>query len=741
MDQSTDFESGEDTDINTDEELPDAPSMPKKKRGRPVGSKRKAETDSSDHEEDIDKQETASRKIRGPIPFSKCIALICCAVACLTLIGLDVMVAHREEFQALSTKEKRQWLLDYFWSHSRFNEETNSWSYLYVIGTTSVCCAAFRMVLGIPRSTFYAVRKMFLSKQRVVEETRGRKRTTQSLSGIAWLLNYAENFGEKLPNTCNIHLPPCSTKTHIYETMVMESQADFPDPLSQSHFLRLWREEARHIAIPKNCRFSKCNTCTLIKIKLGETKDPQKRKLLQEKRARHLRKQNLERQKYYKHQQKAKSYPNRYLSLIIDGMDQSKTQLPHFVHASKFTSAMWRLRVHLVGVIVHGIGVYGFFDLFEYSHSTNLTLSVLLSVIYMLRESLPDVLYLQMDNCARENKNRYLLAFMAYLVEKGVFRKIKVSFLMVGHTHEDIDQVFSKFSHWLCKHAAMTLEKLMEGFEKCYTPAPTSIRTSTVFNITEWLIPHLNTIKNHSKPHIFKIAKDDNGRARIFWKEWSTDKTWNATGDYLLKTQVEDSPDVVESDYTEIASNIEKLEGDVRASFKYFAKEDDKDWWRSFFENYDEIGNDTEWFIEEILDSKAEPNSQDSASVFDFGVDEDVPIPPVIIGKACGPRNSTQEVQVDDFVLVDIPKYAGEWPQVCCILGIDCQHVTVRWYKGSKTTAWTPCTRRVKGARGKTEPWTETVSRSQIWTSGFALTPSGLLPKKIRDDLEVYEQY
>lgn len=67
-------------------------------------------------------------------------------------------------------------------------------------------------------------------------------------------------------------------------------------------------------------------------------------------------------------------------------------------------------------------------------------------------------------------------------------------------------------------------------------------------------------------------------------------KTLNATGEYLLKTQVEDSPDVVESDYTEIASNIEKLEGDVRASFKYFAKEGDKEWWRSFFENYDEIG-------------------------------------------------------------------------------------------------------------------------------------------------------
>uniref|UniRef100_K1PE89 DUF7869 domain-containing protein n=1 Tax=Magallana gigas TaxID=29159 RepID=K1PE89_MAGGI len=199
----------------------------------------------------------------------------------------------------------------------------------------------------------------------------------------------------------------------------------------------------------------------------------------------------------------------------------------------------------------------------------------------------------------------------------------------------------------------MTLEKLMEGFEKCYTPTPASIRTSTVFNITEWLIPHLNTIKNHSKPHIFKIAKDDNGRAKNFWKEWSTDKTLKATGEYLLKTQVEDSPDVVERDYTEIQKSSTPKQNQILRTVR--------------------------------------------ASLISAMTKM---CPPVIIGKACGPRNSTQEIQVDDFVLVDIPKYAGDWLQVCCILSIDCQHVTVRWYKGSKTTAWTPCTRRGKDARG-----------------------------------------
>ena len=37
-----------------------------------------------------------------------------------------------------------------------------------------------------------------------------------------------------------------------------------------------------------------------------------------------------EREKYYKHRLKGKKDPDKYLSLIIDGMDQSKHNLPHF---------------------------------------------------------------------------------------------------------------------------------------------------------------------------------------------------------------------------------------------------------------------------------------------------------------------------------------------------------------------------------------------------------------------------
>lgn len=91
----------------------------------------------------------------------------------------------------------------------------------------------------------------FPDKQRLIINRKERQRMTKSKSAVEWLKYYATSFGEKLPNTCQIHLPPCSTKLHVYERMVSESQVDFPEPISYSHFLRLWREEASYIAIPK----------------------------------------------------------------------------------------------------------------------------------------------------------------------------------------------------------------------------------------------------------------------------------------------------------------------------------------------------------------------------------------------------------------------------------------------------------------------------------------------------------
>jgi hypothetical protein len=53
---------------------------------------------------------------------------------------------------------------------------------------------------------------------------------------------------------------------------------------------------------------------------------------------------------------------------------------------------------------------------------------------------------LQIDNYVKDIKNRYLLAFLLLLIAREVFKEVKLRFLMVGHTHEDIDGCFGYLS-------------------------------------------------------------------------------------------------------------------------------------------------------------------------------------------------------------------------------------------------------------------------------------------------------
>jgi len=49
----------------------------------------------------------------------------------------------------------------------------------------------------------------------------------------------------------------------------------------------------------------------------------------------------------------------------------------------------------------------------------------------------------QLDNTVSENKNNYLMGILAAMVARGTMRTVTLCFMMVGHTHVQIDQVFS----------------------------------------------------------------------------------------------------------------------------------------------------------------------------------------------------------------------------------------------------------------------------------------------------------
>ena len=132
---------------------------------------------------------------------------------------------------------------------------------------------------------------------------------------------------------------------------------------------------------------------------------------------------------YYAHREKARSDPEKYLTIILDGMDQNKTNLPYLVRLPKSLQNLQRLRTHLTGALVHtrsphGKIVYAFFDFLQWPYDSNLNIQVLLEILLDFKEKLPPTLYLQLDNSARENKNRFFFSFCAILVKRKVFKKV-----------------------------------------------------------------------------------------------------------------------------------------------------------------------------------------------------------------------------------------------------------------------------------------------------------------------------
>ena len=148
-------------------------------------------------------------------------------------------------------------------------------------------------------------------------------------------------------------------------------------------------------------------------------------------------------------------YWNRYLSIIFDAMDQTKCNCPHVQGSAKWSYQEPRIQSQIGSFIVHGHGTYGvYWDEHMTGKDSNFWATCLMGVIADLKENdykdqpFPEVLYLQADN-AKDNKNFVITGLCEMMRDSGVFKKVKLSYLPVGHTHEDVDASFGALSKML----------------------------------------------------------------------------------------------------------------------------------------------------------------------------------------------------------------------------------------------------------------------------------------------------
>lgn len=168
----------------------------------------------------------------------------------------------------------------------------------------------------------------------------------------------------------------------------------------------------------------------------------------------------------------------------------------------------------------------------------------------------PLVLFIQFDNCAKDNKNkyvaqlytffnstRYMLSFLALLIRFHWFMEIYCCFLPVGHTHtEDVDGMFGKigqrkkfddFGTLVCCLFFLIFiisivdfknqeEFVLNIIPKSFHISPPSVTVQQELYIYDWksyFEDRILDLQNMTKWRAFKICKNDlDNTVHFFYK-------------------------------------------------------------------------------------------------------------------------------------------------------------------------------------------------------------------------------
>ena len=259
-----------------------------------------------------------------------------------------------------------------------------------------------------------------------------------------------------------------------------------------------------------------------------------------------------------------------------DKMDHAKTASSMFSHKSKELDSLVKLPMSVTDMIAHGHGDvrYAHYGLDIFSHDSNYTIGSMAKLLRDLEKPpkssshelfvgsgstalfcsilkgvemckaslppqpktvvpatpLPPTLNVQMDNAIEDNKNRYVYAFWSLLVAKRIFRKVYVNFMIVGHTHDDIDALFGRWSMLLKKENFPTILALMKSFMdvESIPTIPHLIEEVPDFKsfIDSAILDKDEALVGHTKPQQVKFYVDAAGCARMKYKLFCTDVEW-----------------------------------------------------------------------------------------------------------------------------------------------------------------------------------------------------------------------
>jgi hypothetical protein len=256
------------------------------------------------------------------------------------------------------------------------------------------------------------------------------------------MLHHFQLMGDYYPNCGGeIHLEPCYI-VEIYGEYFQSLEAAGIKVVNVDQFASLWTNCFPYVKIREFKAVSgKCHCCSKLSVMRRTFKSQQDREYVTMMHGLHRTAYMGERMDYADRRNKAVMEKSKYMSTIADGMAQGHNMLPHFANQDSWSDG---LPQHLQGILNHNRGMTIYRTFHNINNCANVAIhSFLLELQRIVDEEgkLPDTIFHQIDGGSENTANCWFV-LCELLVARRVCKKVVLTRLMVGHTHEDIDSKF-----------------------------------------------------------------------------------------------------------------------------------------------------------------------------------------------------------------------------------------------------------------------------------------------------------